>query len=99
GNASRVLADGKIDYTRIGTLIEEFRDCVQKEGIPIPQALAVATRNAARLLGMANERGSLQEGFWADLALFAEDLELTDLMAGGRWLLRDGVMAQLDPFE
>lgn len=99
GNASRVLADGKIDYTRIGTLIEEFRDCVQKEGIPIPQALAVVTRNAARLLGMANERGSLQEGFWADLALFTKDLELTDLMAGGRWLLRDGVMAQLDPFE
>jgi len=98
-NATRVLDNGTIDYTRVGTLLEEFRDCVQKEGIPLPQALAVVTRNAALRLGIAHERGRLKKGWFADLALFTEGLELTDLMAGGSWLLRDGIVAKLDPLE
>jgi len=99
GNASRLLDNGKLDYTRVGTLLDEFRDCVQKEGIPLPQALAVVTRNAADRLGLAKERGILKEGTFADLALFTENLELTDLMANGRWLLRQGVVAPNDPWN
>jgi len=98
GNSSRVLANGVVDYTRVGTLLEEFRDCVQKESISITQALAVVTTNVADRLRIGNERGSIREGFYADLAVFDKELELTDLMAGGRWLLRDGVVAKLDPF-
>lgn len=98
-NASRILADGAVNYTRVDTLLEEFRDCVQKEGISLPQALAAVTRNAADRLGLNKERGLLREGCFADLALFTEDLELTDLMASGRWLLRDGVVARIDPLE
>ncbi len=99
GNASRILADGRVDYTRVGTVLEEFRDCVQKEKIPLPQALAVVTRNPALRLGISPERGSLKEGSFADLAFFTEGLELTDVMAGGSWLLRDGVVAGRDPME
>ena len=98
-NATRVLKSGEVNYTRPAWLLEEFRDCVQKEKISLPQALAVLTRNAAERLGLADHRGSLQEGFLADLALFTENLELTDLMAGGKWLLRDGVVAKVDPLE
>ncbi len=90
GNASRVLANGAVDYTRVGDLLGELRDCVQKEGIPLPQALAVATSNVADRLGIAEGRGSLREGFFADLAFFTENLELTDLMGGGRWLQSRG---------
>ncbi|HWU40514.1 MAG TPA: amidohydrolase family protein, partial [Candidatus Acidoferrum sp.] len=99
GNASRVLANGVVDYTSVGSLLEEFRDCVKKERIPLPQALAVITRNAADRLGLAKERGVLREGSFADLALFTEDLELSDLMAGGKWLLRNGTVAPVDPLE
>ncbi len=98
GNASRVLANGKVDYTSVGTLLDEFKHCVQEEKIPLPQALAVVTRNAADRLGFS-ERGIIREGSWADIALFRKDLELTDLMAEGKWLLRDGVVAQMDPLE
>ncbi|MGA2957099.1 MAG: beta-aspartyl-peptidase [Thermodesulfobacteriota bacterium] len=98
-NATRVLDNGIVDYTRVGTLLEEFRDCVKKEGIPLPQALAVVTRNAALRLGIAHERGRLLKGSFADLAFFTEGLELTDLMAGGSWLFRDGIVARLDPLE
>lgn len=98
-NATRMLANGIVDYTRVGTMLEEFRDCVKKEGIPLPQALAVVTRNAALRLGIAHERGRLLNGFFADLAFFTEGLELTDLMAGGSWLFRDGIVARLDPLE
>jgi len=99
GNSFRVLENGVVDYTRPETILEEFRDCVAKEGIPIPQALAVVTRNPAVRLGMANERGSLWEGLCADIVLFSKDLELTDLMAGGRWLMRGGEIARVAPGE
>lgn len=99
GNASRVLANGAVDYTRVEDLLGEFRDCVQKEGIPLPQALAVVTRNVADRLGIAEERGSLREGYFADLSFFTENLELMDLMGGGRWLLRNGREARMDPLE
>jgi beta-aspartyl-dipeptidase (metallo-type) len=97
-NASRVLKNGEINYTRADWLLEEFRDCVQKERIPLPQALAVVTRNAAERLGMSGRQGSLQEGFLADLAFFTESLELTDLIAGGRWLLKNKKVAEI-PLE
>jgi len=99
GNASRILAGGVVDYTRVGSLLEEFRDCVLQEKIPLPQALAVVTRNPADRLGLAKERGVLREGTFADLALFTADLELTGLMAGGKWLLRNGAVEPLDPLE
>ena len=72
---------------------------MQKEGIPLPQALAVVTRNAALRLGIVHERGRLLKGSFADLAFFTEGLELTDLMAGGSWLFRDGIVARRDPLE
>lgn len=99
GNSGRVLANGVIDYTRIGTPLEELRDCVLREEISLPSALAVMTSNVADTLGIANQHGRLREGFSADLSLFSRDLELTDLMARGKWLLRDGVVTKLDPFE
>ena len=99
GNTGRLLTNGVIDYTRVGTPLEEFRDCVTKEGIPLSYALSTITSNAADRLGIANQHGRLREGFCANLALFSKDLELTDLMAGGHWLLRDGVADKLDPFE
>jgi beta-aspartyl-dipeptidase (metallo-type) len=99
GNASRILANGVVDYTRVGHLLSEFRDSVQKEGIPLSQALTVVTRNVADRLGIAKERGSLREGYFADFSFFTENLELTDLMGGGRWLLRNGKVVDLDPLE
>ena len=98
-NSFRVLENGVVDYTRSTTLLEEFRDCILQEGIPIPRALAAITRNAARRFGMAQERGSLQEGLYADLSLFNKGLELTDLMAGGRWLMRKSEIARVAPGE
>jgi beta-aspartyl-dipeptidase (metallo-type) len=98
-NASRVLDGGVVDYTRVGTLLEEFRDCVLQEGIPLPQALAPVTRNPALRLGLSQERGGIRTGFSADLGFFTERLELTDLMGGGAWLLREGTVAKVDPLE
>jgi len=88
-----------VDYTRVGTLLEEFRDCVLQEGIPLPQALAPVTRNPALRLGLSQERGGIRTGFSADLGFFTERLELTDLMGGGAWLLREGTVAKVDPLE
>ena len=94
-----MLANGEVNYTQVGTLLEEIRDCVQKEKIPLPKVLPVVTRNPAEGLGLGDQLGSLREGLFADLALFTKNLELTDLMAQGRWLMRDGVVARLDPLE
>jgi adenine deaminase len=83
GNASRVLTNGFIDYTRVGTLLEEVRDCSQRGGILPLQALPMVTVNGANRLGIGNERSSLRESYFADLALFTEAMGLTDLMGVG----------------
>jgi dihydroorotase len=50
-------------------------------GIPLTQVVAMVTRNAARMLGMPNELGSLRVGALADISVLADER--------GTWVIRD----------
>ncbi len=54
-------------------------------GVPLPDAVAAATRNPLALLGVT-DRGRLAEGQRADLVELGEDLEVRRVMRGGAWL-------------
>jgi len=51
-----------------------------KAGMPPPQALAAATRVAAKTIGRDEDLGRVQEGFVADLVLLRAD-PLADISA------------------
>jgi N-acetylglucosamine-6-phosphate deacetylase len=54
-------------------------------GIPLPDAVAAASRNPLTLLGVT-DRGRLAEGQRADLVELDEDLSVIRVMRGGTWI-------------
>ncbi|MFN7989964.1 MAG: beta-aspartyl-peptidase [Thermoanaerobaculia bacterium] len=88
-----------LDVGRVASLLEEVRDAVLVDGVPLPVALGVATRNPARALGLAR-KGVLAEGRDADVVLLRrEDLSVDTVIARGRVLMRAGRILAKGTFE
>lgn len=80
-------------------LLKEIKDCVFNADIPLEIAIRAITSNPARILKFAH-KGQLEEGFDADVCLLDETtLSLTDVMAKGKWMVRDGVPVIWGTFE
>ena len=65
-------------------LSECFRIAVLEMGIPLTTAVAAVTHNPARVLGIQNERGFIQEGCYADVVLLDQDLKVQKIWKEGR---------------
>ncbi|HAF71382.1 MAG: Isoaspartyl dipeptidase [Acetothermia bacterium 64_32] len=57
-----------------------------KEGYPLEHVLPLVTENPARVLGIADRKGSIEEGKDADLLVLGEDLSIERVYAKGRAL-------------
>ncbi|MCB0201753.1 MAG: N-acetylglucosamine-6-phosphate deacetylase [Anaerolineae bacterium] len=55
-------------------------------GVPLVEAVRMATLNPARVIGADKRKGSLLPGKDADLAIFNDDFTAWRVMIGGRWL-------------
>ncbi len=62
-------------------LLENVRRCVEW-GIPLTDAVVAASSTPARLMGL-NERGTIAEGYRADLLVAAEDLAVVQAYRAG----------------
>ncbi len=67
------------------TMDEAFRRAVRQVGLPIADAVAAASTNPARLLGLADRCGSIAAGLAADLVLLDDDLRVRRVMIAGEW--------------
>ncbi len=54
-------------------------------GIPLPEAVRMASLTPARIIGMAERKGSLEPGKDADLAIMEQDFSVWRTMIGGHW--------------
>ncbi|MGI4883597.1 MAG: N-acetylglucosamine-6-phosphate deacetylase [Janthinobacterium lividum] len=52
------------------TMLTAVRNCVQRVGIALPEALRMASLYPARVLGLANHLGLIEPGYRADLCAF-----------------------------
>lgn len=68
--------------TLLNEMIPIMRDVV---GVPLHEAVRMATTNPARVIGLEGQKGSLTVGSQADLALFEDDFNAWRTMIGGRW--------------
>jgi N-acetylglucosamine-6-phosphate deacetylase len=59
-----------------------------REGVPLPRAVAAASRNPLALLGV-QDRGRLAAGQWADLVELDDDLRVRRVARAGEWLAVD----------
>ncbi|HLM59171.1 MAG TPA: amidohydrolase family protein, partial [Pyrinomonadaceae bacterium] len=71
-------------------LIEQIRVCVLKHKFPLEQVLALVTANTAKVLKL-EEKGTIKAGKAADILLLRKkELEIKDVFAGGRRLVKNG---------
>jgi N-acetylglucosamine-6-phosphate deacetylase len=69
--------------TLLNQMIPVLTDFV---GIPLVEAVRMATLTPARVIGVDGEKGSLEAGKDADIAIFEEDFTVWRTMIGGRWV-------------
>ncbi len=79
----------KIKMGQNSSLLEEVRDAVQQEKIPLEQAIRVLTANPAAILKLPR-KGAVQPGMDADVVLLDDDFQVRYLIAGGRLMIREG---------
>ena len=82
-----LTADGKALAGSTSTMINLVRKMVQTAGVPLVEAIRMATLNPARALKLAH-KGILEPGADADLVLLSEELEVVATFVQGRKVLR-----------
>jgi N-acetylglucosamine-6-phosphate deacetylase len=70
------------------TLLNQMVSIVHKVvGVPLPEAVRMASLTPARVIGVDDRKGSLEPGKDADLAIFDDDFSAAwRTMIGGRWM-------------
>ncbi|RZK80693.1 MAG: N-acetylglucosamine-6-phosphate deacetylase [Pedobacter sp.] len=77
-----ITPDGTLSGSNI-TLLEAVRNCVKECGIPLDDALDMATKNPSKLMGISNKLGTLSVGSVANLLLLGDDLRLRKVFVHG----------------
>lgn len=95
GNGSAPIFDAGGTCIGIGIggfegMLQETRDLVGIEGLPLEQALRPVTSSAATVLGLGDKKGHLAVGADADILLLDEDLAIDHVFARGQHMVRQG---------
>jgi len=76
------LPDGTLSGSAL-TMLQAVRNGVEKAGIPLPEALRMASLYPAMVLGEHDRRGTIQPGAVADLILLDDQLNLLRVIVDG----------------
>lgn len=82
GRLATLVSDGTIAGSATN-LMDCMRTVVQKMGIPLETAVACATINPARSLGVENRYGSIEKGKKANIVLLDSELKLNAVIKDG----------------
>lgn len=78
------LADRSALAGSIATMDRLIRTCVQQAGIPLEDACRMASETPARIMGIYDRKGSLENGKDADIIMLDADQQLKYVMQMGR---------------
>lgn len=76
------LPDGTLSGSAL-TMLQAVKNGVEKVGIPLPEALRMASLYPAALMGLEKKWGSIQPGAQADFVLLDEQLNLLQVIVEG----------------
>jgi beta-aspartyl-dipeptidase (metallo-type) len=98
GNPTRLTVSSDASINGPRSLFEQVRSCVLEHDFSLEQTLAHVTANTAAVLKLTH-KGQLEVGRDADaLVLRKGSLEIKDVLARGRCLVRDGELAFSENF-
>ena len=89
GNHATLVSDGALAGS-VTNLMDCVRTAVKEMGIPLETAVACATMNPAKSLGVYESRGSITSGKKADLVLLDQELNLKAVIKDGKMLTGKG---------
>ncbi|MGI8405941.1 MAG: N-acetylglucosamine-6-phosphate deacetylase [Thermomicrobiales bacterium] len=76
----------RTSFAGSSTLLNQMVPIVHAEvGVPLPEAVRMASLTPARIIGVDDHKGSLESGKDADIAIFNEDFSAWKTMIGGHW--------------
>ncbi len=92
GGMEYVVRDGvgmMLDYTAFGgstTFVNQMLPIlIDVVGVPLVEAIRMASLTPARAIGVADRKGSLTPGKDADIAIFDDNFAPWRVLVGGRW--------------
>jgi len=98
GDLTRLTVSSDSFMTGPHNLLEQISACVAELQQPLERLIPLVTSNCARILRLPT-KGRVEPGMDADLALVdRRSLEVTDVIAGGRPLMRAGRLLKQEPF-
>lgn len=77
------MPDRKAFAGSVATTDRLVRNMIQLAGVPLPVAVDMQTKTAARIIGRSESTGVLKEGRLADLILFDDLIHVSMTMVGG----------------
>ena len=78
--------------------LRELSDAVIKEKLPVEIALKTLTSNVATILKLPG-KGFISKGMDADILFLSPGMEIVDLIAMGKWVVKDGVLIRKGSYE
>ena len=85
-----VAVDGTTLAGSVLTMDRAVANAVRMLGVSVADAVAMASSNPARLLGLEDRRGAIAPGMDADLVVLDDELRARGTMVGGAWVLAPG---------
>lgn len=80
-----MMLDGS-SFAGSATLLNEMIPVLTEYvGVPLPEAVRMASLTPARVIGVADRKGSLAAGKDADIAIFNDDFTAWRVLINGRW--------------
>ena len=85
---------------QVSSLYRQLRSIVQNSDYELEQILQLITSNPAHILGLDSRKGRLLPGYDADIVMLdPESLEITDVIARGRVMMRGGEAVRTGTFS
>lgn len=88
----------EIGYSPVNTGMKAIREIVQS-GESLEEAIKPFTSNVAKVLKLDKEVGFVKEGYFANLVLLNEDLEIETVISQGQIMMKNGEILRKGTYE
>jgi beta-aspartyl-dipeptidase (metallo-type) len=98
GKPEQLTISSDASITSPRNVFEQIRECVLEHQFPLETVLPLVTSNTARVLKLG-DKGTIEAGKAADVLILKRDtLEITDVFAGGRQMMKQGKLVVREKF-